>query len=281
MKRRLIALVVAALAFARPAAAQQRPLATEDPEPIGAGRILIEGGFDYAKDAQYPAAGLQGDLLRLPTIGVSIGISSIAELQIDGGLYNRLAITDRSNAPLSSLLTIDGDSTHDVEDLVVATKIRVLAESARHPALALRFATRLPNAGNESGLGLDTTDFYVTALGAKTVQSVRIVANLGLGILSDPTFIDRQNDVLMYGVSFARAITDRAEFVGEVNGRWSTRSGGPFPGTETRSLLNLGGRYTVRSLRLDGQLFFGLTTSDPTVGFGAGFTYVFSAFQVP
>jgi hypothetical protein len=31
----------------------------------------------------------------LPTIGISIGISSIAELQIDGGFYNRLAITDR------------------------------------------------------------------------------------------------------------------------------------------------------------------------------------------
>jgi hypothetical protein len=87
--------------------------------------------------------------------------------------------------------------------------------------------------------------------------------------------------VLTYGASFARAITDRAEFVGEVNGRWSTRSGGPFPGTETRSVLNLGGRYTVRSLRFDAQLFFGLTTFDPTIGFGGGFTYVFSAFQVP
>ena len=39
----------------------------------------------------------------------------------------------RSTAPLSNLLTIDGDSTHDVEDLVVATKIRVVAESARPP----------------------------------------------------------------------------------------------------------------------------------------------------
>lgn len=279
---RLLALVVfTALSLADVAAAQQRPLATEDPEPIGAGRLLIEGGIDYSKDAQYPAAGLQGDLLRLPTLGVSIGISSIAELQIDGGFYNRLSITDRDDAPLSDQLTIDGDSTHDVEDLVVATKIRVLAESPRHPAFAVRFATKLPNAENESGIGLDTMDFFVTALGAKTVQSVRIVGNVGLGILSDPTGLARQNDVLMYGVSFARAITDRTEFVGEVNGRWSTRSGEPFPGTETRSLLNLGGRYTVGTLRLDASLFFGLTTVDPTVGFGAGFTYVFNAFQVP
>jgi hypothetical protein len=262
--------------------AQQRPLATEDPEPIGAGRILIEGGIDYSTDNRNTASGLRGDLLRMPTIGLSIGISSIAELQIDGGPYNKLSITDRDpEAPLADLLTVTGDSTHDVEDLVVATKIRVLAESARHPAFAIRFATKLPNSEAEKGVGYDTIDFYVSALGAKTVQSVRIVGNLGLGILSDPSSTGRQNDVLTYGVSFARAITDRAEFVGEINGRWSTRSGDPFPGTESRSLLNFGGRYTVRSLRLDGGLFFGLTTVDPTVGVGAGFTYVFNAFQVP
>ena len=35
------------------AAAQQRPHVTEDPEPVGAGRILIESGFDYARDAEW------------------------------------------------------------------------------------------------------------------------------------------------------------------------------------------------------------------------------------
>ena len=31
----------------------------------------------------------------------------------------------------------------------------------------------------------------------------------------------------------------------------------------------------------DRSLFFGLTSNDPAVGFGAGFTYVFNAFSVP
>ena len=31
----------------QPAGAQQRPLVTEDPEPIGAGRVLLEGGIDF------------------------------------------------------------------------------------------------------------------------------------------------------------------------------------------------------------------------------------------
>ena len=281
MKRSVVVALVALFALPYVAAAQQRPLVTEDPEPIGAGRVLIEGGFDYSIDDQYPASGLQGDLLRIPTLGVSIGISSIAEFQIDGGLYNRLTITDRQQAALSGLLTVTGDTTHDVEDVVVATKIRILSEAARHPAFALRFATKLPNAGNEAGIGLDTIDFFASLLGAKTVQSVRIVGNVGVGILSDPTAIDRQNDVLTYGASVARAITDRAEFVGELNGRWSTRRGGPFPGTETKSILNLGGRYTIRSFRLDGGIFVGLTTLNPTIGFSGGFTYVFNAFEVP
>jgi hypothetical protein len=211
---------------------------------------------------------------------LSLGLSSIAELQIDGIGRDRLKISRRFEAPLSHFLDVAGDTTSDFEDLVVATKVRILYETARRPALALRFATKLPNAQNESGLGLDTTDFLVSLLGAKTVESARVVGNIGLGILADPTRGDRQNDVLTYGLSVARAITDRAEVVGEVSGRASTRAGGPFPGTETRSLLNLGGRYTRGSVRFDSALFFGLTPRDPTIGFTAGFTYVFVAFEV-
>jgi hypothetical protein len=243
--------------------------------------VLLEGGIDYAHEQKYPVSGLEGNLWRTPILGISVGISSIADLEIDGGPYNHLSITSQTPAPLSDELTVTGDSTSDVEDIVIGTKIRLVAEAARHPAIAFRFATRLPNAGNESGLGLDTTDFYASLLAAKTVQSIRLVGNIGFGILADPTEGDRQNDVLTYGVSFARALTDHAEVVGEVNGRASTRSGDPFPGTESRSLLNLGGRYTTGPLRLDAGVFFGLTTADPSVGFTAGFTYVFNAFQIP
>jgi hypothetical protein len=272
----------ALLASTTAAFAQQRPLNTEDPEPVGAGRLLIEGGFDLAFNAEYPVSGLEGDLLRLPTVGVSIGISSIAELQIDGGFYDRLAIDTRNaNAPLAGAVTATGAHTHDVSDFVIATKIRLTSEAASRPALGIRFATKLPNASNESGLGLDTTDFHFALLGAKTVQSVRIVGNLGVGILADPTQGNRQNDVLEYGASFARAMTQEAELVGELNGRFSTRGGDAFPGTETRGLLKFGGRYTRGSIRFDAGLFFGLTSIDPTVGFTAGFTYVLNAFTLP
>jgi hypothetical protein len=271
----------AALGLATPAAAQQRPLVTEDPEPIGAGRILIEAGLDVSHDQQYPVSGLRGNLLRAPTIGLSFGISSIAEFQLDGGGFNRLSIHERNAAPLSNMVTVTSNITHDVEDVVVGTKIRLRAEGPGHPALAVRFATRLPNAQNETGLGLDTTDFSMALLGAKTVQSLRVVGNIGFAILGDPTDGNRQNDVLIYGASLARAVTDHAEVVGEVNGRVSTRAGDAFPGTESRGVLNMGARYTRGLVRVDAALFFGLTPTSPTVGFATGVTYVFHAFNVP
>jgi hypothetical protein len=263
------------------AMAQQRPLLTEDPETIGAGRVLLEGGVEYDDDAVYPVSGLRGDLLRLPLVGVSIGISSIAEIQFDQVSFSRLSITSRTRAPLSDLVTAPGSSTTDADDLIIGTKIRIAGETSSRPAFGFRFATKLPNAGNESGLGLDTTDFFATVLAGKTIQSVRIVGNIGLGILGDPTNGNRQNDVLLYGVSFARALTNAAEIVGEVTGRANTRGNGPLPGTESRSVVRMGLRYTYGGWRADGALLLGATNSDPGIGVTAGFTYVFTAFQVP
>jgi hypothetical protein len=278
--RILIALTIL-IVFHLPASAQQRPLVTEDPEVVGAGRVLLEGGVDYGRDILFPASGLTGNLLRAPLIGISVGLSSIAELQIDGGLFNSLSITDRREAPLSGMLDFEGASTSDVEDVVIATKIRILSEGASRPALGVRFATKLPTASNEAGIGLDTTDFYVSGLFAKTVQSVRVVGNLGLGILGNPIRGDAQNDVLAYGLSFARALTDQTEVIGEVNGRAHVADGAAAPGTESRSALRFGARYTTGMLRVDGGVIVGLTARDPGFGLTAGATYVFDAFRVP
>ena len=277
---RIVGHAILALCCAAPAFAQQRPLVTEDPETIGAGLVLIEGGFDQQRDVSYPASGLQGNLLRLPTLGVSFGISSIAELQIDGGLYNRLNVTSRAPAPLSPLLNFSGDRTHDVEDITIATKIRLLSETPGRPAFGLRFATRLPNASNESGLGLDTTDFHASVLLGKTVQSIRFVGNFGLGILPDPVDGNRQNDVLTYGASVARAVRQGLEVVGELNGRLDTRGGDPPIGTESRGAFRVGGRATKGTVRVDAGVIFGLTSRDPSIGFTAGATWVFKGFTI-
>jgi hypothetical protein len=278
--RQVAGALLACAAVATSAQAQQRPLVTDDPETVGAGNILIEGGLELARDVEFPVSGLQGNLLRVPTLGVSFGLSSIAELQIDGGLHNRLSITQRRAAPLSNQLDIGGDSTSDVEDLVVATKVRLFSETAGRPAVGVRFATKLPNASNESGLGLDTTDFYVSGLFGKTVQSIRVVGNVGLGILGDPTRGDRQNDVLAYGLSLARAVKQGVEVVGEINGRANTRGDDAPPGTDSRATMRVGSRFTRGTVRIDAAILLGMTSRDPDLGFTAGATWVFHGFDI-
>ena len=62
-------LVIVALLHAPVATAQQRPLETQDPDTIGAGRVLVEAGLTSARDVFYPLSGLRGNLWQLPVIG--------------------------------------------------------------------------------------------------------------------------------------------------------------------------------------------------------------------
>jgi hypothetical protein len=174
------------------------------------------------------------------------------------------------------VLTVTGDSTQSVEDITIGAKIRLAPETGRSPSVGFRFATRLPNASRKSGIGQDTTDFGASLLLAKTVQSVRVVGNVGYVIMSEPLDGTRQNDVLTYALSFARAVTNRSEIVGEINGRASVRNGVAPVGTESRGRLKLGGRFTQGPVRLDAAVFFGLNAVDPTIGFTTGVTYVFN-----
>lgn len=283
MKRVFFAIAtLVAIAMPRPGFAQSRPLVTEDPETVPAGYVLLEAGFDFEHGAVFPASGLTGNLARIGTFGLSFGVSPIAEIQFDGGLRNRLNITTKDPlAPLASMLALTGTSTGDVEDLRIGAKVRFAAETATRPAMALRFSTRLPNAGNESGLGLDTTDFHFGFAIAKTVQSVRVAGNVGFGILPDPVRGDRQNDVIEFGGSVARAVRPDVEVVGELNGRLNTRSGTPPVGTDSLAVMRLGARITHGPVRVDGALLLGVTERDPSWGFSAGVTWVFKGFTVP
>ena len=100
-------------------------------------------------------------------------------------------------------------------------------------------------------------------------------------ILGDPTRGDRQGDVLTYGLSFARAVRQGVEVVGEVNGRYSARAEDTPPGAESRAALRVGGRITRGTVRVDGGLIIGMTSRDPGFGVTAGLTWVFRAFTVP
>jgi hypothetical protein len=280
MIRRFIITVALALCAA-PVFAQQRPLRTEDPETIGAGRILIEAGLDYNRDTYFPVSGLRGNHLTVPQFGASLGVSSIAEIQIDWGIYQKLSITEQvPGAPLSHLLQIDGDTTDDFGDIHIGAKVKLLGETASRPAIGSWFSTRLPNAGNESGLGKDVQDFASALSIGKTVQSVRVVGNIGFMMIGRPTEAVAQDDLLIYSLSVARAISPAAEIAGEFVGR-ANFANIVTPGAEDRGLLRFGARYTTSGVRVDAGILLGLSPRDPEFGITGGFTWVFDAFKIP
>ena len=274
-------ILVLVLAAARPALGQQRPLKTEDPETVGSGRALIEAGIDYHRDVFLPVSGLRGNHITVPAFGLSLGVSSIAEIQLDWGIYQKLNITEQvAGAPLSDLLLVDGDRTDDFGDIHIGAKVRLLSETARRPAIGSWFSTRLPNAGNESGLGKDVQDFASAVTSGKTVQSVRVVANIGMLMIGRPTEAVAQDDLLIYGLSVARAVSANSELVGEFVGR-ANFANLVTPGAEDRGLLRFGARYTKSGVRIDGGILLGLTSYDPEFGLTAGLTWAFDAFKVP
>jgi hypothetical protein len=261
-------------------AAQQRPLQTQDPEPIGAGQVLVGVGFDHGTDVLFPASGLKGSLTRIPVIGLTFGISPIAEIELTGGPYQRLGITNRYFAPLAGEVTATGGSTHSVVDMSIGAKVRLLGETATRPSVAFLFSTSLPNAKHPSGLGLNTTNFFTGFAVAKTLAGVRVAGNIGLGILPSPVDGQSQNDVLTYGLSLTRRVGRRVEVLGELAGRSSTSRGEPPPGTGSRRSVLVGARYLRGAMRLDGGLTIGMTEMDATVGVTAGVSWMFKAWSL-
>jgi hypothetical protein len=280
-RTKLILAIVACLGITSMATAQQRPLVTEDPETIGAGRVLVEFGVDYAKDQHFPVSGLTGDLWTVPNIGFSFGISSIAEIQIDGAPYQRLDIFRREVAPLSDRVTATGTITEGVGNLVIGTKLRLMSETEKRPGIGLRLATKLPNSSSESGLEPDVLNFYASLLAGKTTKSTRYVLNVGLGIFGDPTVGDRQSDLAIYGLSIAQAVRSGFELVAEGNGRLRLNGEDPDPNGENRLVFRGGARYTFGPGRIDAAAIVGATNADPNIGFTIGYTHVFNSFTVP
>jgi len=283
VKKLFCALVMAAVSvgLAAPTHAQSRPLVTEDPETVPAGYILLEAGVDFLHGVKYPVTGLTGNLTKLGTFGLSFGMSSVAEIQVDGGFLNRLAIvTIDPAAPLAFRYTGGADSTSSFEDLSIGAKVRFLSETEGRPAMAIRFVTRLPFVGTDTGLGTGTTDFNVGLAMAKTVRSTRVAANVGLGVMGDPVEGDQHNELFTYGLSFARAVKTGAELVVEFNGRLDFGDDEPPVGTDSRAIIRAGGRFTRGPVRMDAGLILGLTDRDPDWGFTVGATWVFKAFTV-
>ena len=150
--------------------AQNRPLKTEPVDTAEKGSVRFELGFDFLQDVKYNLSGLEGDLSRVGVFGLRFGAGENVEIHFDWTAQNFLNVERRYDAPNSDILDFEGDSTSDFGDLLLAAKVRLLDERGKRPALGFRFATELPNASNESGLGNDETNFLAAFLLQKEIR---------------------------------------------------------------------------------------------------------------
>ena len=253
-------------------AAQNRPLKTELVETVEKGKVRFELGFEFLQDVVYQLSGLRGDLTRVGVLGLRFGAGENVEIHFDWTAQNILNVDERFDAPNSDILNFSGNSTSDVGDLILATKVRLLREEEKRPALGFRFAAELPNASNESGLGNDQTNFYAGFLIEKKLQQLRLVGNVGIAILGDPTKVSSQKDLVTYGVAAIFPVHPQVHLIADLNGR--AGSGGI--GTEEQSVLRFGSQINALGVRWDLGVLAGLHDTDPSTGVIVGITRDFS-----
>ena len=269
-----------------PALAQQRPLVTEDVEPVKPGNVRFEAGFDFLRDKDYPVSGVNGDLTRLGVVSLTFGLASNVEAEIGGAIRNRLAI-NRQFRSSSIPLQFDpaaATSTSDTGDFYLATKIKLRSEKDGAPGFGFRFGVELPNSNQARGIGLNQTNFFAQALVAKSLGKARLIGNLGLGILSSPITASgnispfTQNDVALFGLGGSYQFNSRFTLVSEVNGRYSTRRNAPL-GTESDGATRLGVRIRVGKLYWDVAGIRGLYPHSESSGVTFGVTYQAGLFR--
>ena len=277
---KLIALSIASVAFALSLAVatygQQRPLVTEDVDIIPPGSMRIEAGIDFVQRAKYPVSGLTGDLTRAGVIGINIGFAPNVEFQIEGVAQNFLSINSRGTSAIPLSLAGNANSTNDIGDFTLWAKIKLRNETDHLPSLGFRFGVQLPNSNQARGLGLNATNAYGQVLfGKKFGQDGRVntFGNLGIGILTAPTGLFTQNDVLTYGFAGIVRLNKQFSVAGEVNGRANTRPGSGPLGTESQGEARLGMQVRASGLRFDFAGIKGLTKLSPRSGLTVGVTY--------
>jgi len=248
--------------------------------------VNISAGVDFLQKAKFPLSGLNGDETRLADIRIKTGFASNVELSIEGALQNYLAIN--SAGPSNVPLNVSGNSTHDFDDYLISTKIKLRSETKGIPAFGFKIGFQMPNTDQAKGIGTNQINLFSKFLvqkhfGKKAGHDARVnvFGNIGLAIMSAPLDNFSQNDVLLYGVAGIFRVTDHFNIASEVNGRLSTRSGPAPVGTESFGQFRIGGQFKASGLTFDTAGIFGLTGTSPRTGITFGVTYQSPPFFKP
>ena len=279
MRKMLLALSV--LCFASTVVvAQDRPFKTTDVQTVPAGDVRAEIGFDFLQDVGFPVSGLRGDETSVGVLNLRMGISKIAEIEVEGAIQNFLDVKSQGASFVPDLKLTGVNSTHDTGDFTLSTKIRLLRPSGKKPGLAFRFGFIMPNSNQARGIGTNTTNVFALIALEEQIRKLKLMGDLGIEILQAPNALFTQNDVFMYGAGFSYPVHKRVNVVGEVNGLYSTRSiNDALIGTQSTGQARFGLQINAGGFTWDVAGIRGLNKYDPRSGFTFGVTKEFHLFN--
>lgn len=269
MKLKLV--LPAILLFTISASAQNRPFKTELPWTVGEGNVRAEVGVNFFQDVTFRLSGLRGDLTEIGILGLRQGLGKRAELQLFWTSLRALNVHERFGAPNSAILDFSGNSTSDVGNMVLGTKVVLIEETDSRPLFGFRFAVELPNGSTEQGLSTDETNFRSEILVGKRFDRLSLAGNAGLAILGDPLSGGAQDDLFTYGLAALYRLTSRISLLVD----WNGRAGPGGIGTEEKSELRIGSQIQAAGFRWDLAAMAGLLETDPSSGFIFGVTREF------
>jgi hypothetical protein len=277
--RRLAFIHLIVLLVSLPLSAQNRPLRTMDAETVPAGTMRVQVGFDFLQDVDFPLSGLSGDLTSVGIVQIRMGVGKIAEVQLEGAVHHFLDVKKQVSAFVAPVLT-GTSTTHNVGDFSIATKIRLLSETKRRPAVGFRFGYQMPNSNQSRGIGSNTSNIFAEFILQKHFGKLNLMGNAGVAILQAPAANFTQNDVLTFGAAFSYAAHRRMNVVGEVAGFHSTRTISPsLVGTESRSQGRFGLQILAGGFQWDVAGIAGITRNSPRTGFTFGISRDFRWFD--
>lgn len=248
-----------ALAAVIPAEAQLRRDAFVQPAGgARSGEAVIGLGVSRTANADFPLAGLGGDLTAFPELHAAWAIGPRVVLELKGAARKRLAIETRDSVPSIDLdPSIDAGISRDAGDFELAVSFAPIGGATGFSAGG-HLGVKLPNSDETRGIGLNTTDVTVAALFSWGSARWRATGWFGVGILEAPIDAFEQNDAFAYAFETLWRATPSWRLSVGARGRASTRRVSPL-GTGDLGELRATVEWRRGPLAIDAGLGHGTT----------------------
>jgi hypothetical protein len=234
-----------------PAAAQTRPLVTEEAYTAPGGTLVLEVGGDFIRSEPNFLTGRPRDRYAGPVLRLVQSPADSVEIDLEW------------TARVGVRADPDFGDVSDYGDVALRAKV------AFHRGVAARFAVTLPETSFGNGLGPNTLRMSADLLLSHTAGPLGLHANAGLALQDEPLRPHEQRDFLAYGVAGVLRLGDRAAALAEVAGL----AGRGMPGADARSEARFGVRYRMGRIRWDAAVRRGLAEADGTWGATAGLAW--------